>query len=166
MIFIKNFKLKKNSLYFISFIFLMYYCCSINLKRQSEHSGLRPDTSSLVWFFSLRMFHVAWTTFLLRLFEKEPTKMQTLAQTVKTGIFRPASVSNFTVSDSNCDENMKKKVSWLVELLNSIEINNWKEPWAFCFTCPLNHLEFLLVFGFFEVRTKIILPCRLYHPFS
>ena len=26
----------------------MYYCCSINLKRQSEHSGLRPDTSSLV----------------------------------------------------------------------------------------------------------------------
>ena len=26
----------------------MFYCCSINLKRQSEHSGLRPDTSSLV----------------------------------------------------------------------------------------------------------------------
>ena len=33
---------------FISFNFLCYYCCSINLKRQSEHSGLRPDTSSLV----------------------------------------------------------------------------------------------------------------------
>ena len=28
----------------------MYYCCSVNLKRQSEHSGLRPDTSSLVFF--------------------------------------------------------------------------------------------------------------------
>ena len=27
----------------------MYYCCSINPKRQSEHSGLRPDTSSLVF---------------------------------------------------------------------------------------------------------------------
>ena len=26
----------------------MFLCCSINLKRQSEHSGLRPDTSSLV----------------------------------------------------------------------------------------------------------------------
>ena len=30
----------------------MYYCCSINLKRQSEHSGLRPDTSSLVPIFN------------------------------------------------------------------------------------------------------------------
>ena len=26
----------------------MYYCCSINLKRESERSGLRPDTTSLV----------------------------------------------------------------------------------------------------------------------
>ena len=51
MIFKKNFKFKKkSSFYFISFIFFMYYCCSINLKRQSEHSGLRPDTSSLVYF--------------------------------------------------------------------------------------------------------------------
>ena len=50
MIFIKNFKFwkKKISFYFISFNFLCYYCCSINLKRQSEHSGLRPDSSSLV----------------------------------------------------------------------------------------------------------------------
>ena len=30
--------------------------CSINLKRQSEHSGLRPDTSSLVLFFFLFNF--------------------------------------------------------------------------------------------------------------
>ena len=32
---------------FVTFNFLMLYC-SINLKRQSEHSGLRPDTSDLV----------------------------------------------------------------------------------------------------------------------
>ena len=51
MIFAKNLKLKKNSFYF-SYIqfFFSYYCCSIDLKRQSEHSGLRPDTSSLVSF--------------------------------------------------------------------------------------------------------------------
>ena len=42
---------KKNSFHFISFNFLCYYCCSINLKRQSEHSGLRPGTSSLVLVF-------------------------------------------------------------------------------------------------------------------
>ena len=54
MIFFKNFKLKKkkNSFYFNSFIFSMYYCCSINLKRQSEHSGLRPDTSRFVCTFN------------------------------------------------------------------------------------------------------------------
>ena len=58
MIFIKNFEnfkiknFRKKSFHFILFqlIFLCYYCCSINLKRQSEHSGLRPDTSSLVLF--------------------------------------------------------------------------------------------------------------------
>ena len=50
MIFIKNFKFwkKQISFCFISFDFLCYYCCSVNLKRLSEHSGLRPDTSSLV----------------------------------------------------------------------------------------------------------------------
>ena len=55
MIFIKkisNFG-KKYSFYFISLNFLFYYCCPINLKRQSEHSGLRPDTSSLVFFYLL-----------------------------------------------------------------------------------------------------------------
>ena len=30
------------------FIFFKCYYCSINLNRQSEHSGLRPDTSILV----------------------------------------------------------------------------------------------------------------------
>ena len=33
------------------------YYCSINFKRQSEHSGLRPDTSSLVSFCIL---HSVW----------------------------------------------------------------------------------------------------------
>ena len=40
----KNSNFRKN----FHLIFLCFYCCSINLKRQSEHSGLRPDTSSLV----------------------------------------------------------------------------------------------------------------------
>ena len=46
----KNLKFQKKKLHFILFqlIFFMFYCCSINLKRQSENSGLRPDTSSLV----------------------------------------------------------------------------------------------------------------------
>ena len=35
------------SFYSIAFSFLCYYC-SINLERQLEHPGLRPDTSSLV----------------------------------------------------------------------------------------------------------------------
>ena len=35
------------SFYFITINFSCYYC-SIDLKRQSEHSGLRPDTSNLV----------------------------------------------------------------------------------------------------------------------
>ena len=43
---------KKNSLFLlIQLFFLCYYCCSINLKRQWEHSALRPDTSVLVVFF-------------------------------------------------------------------------------------------------------------------
>ena len=51
MIFIKKFQiLEIFFFYFILFdlIFLCYYCCSINLKSQSEHSGLGPNTSSLV----------------------------------------------------------------------------------------------------------------------
>ena len=38
---------KKNSFQFITFNFLCY-CCSTNLERHLEHSGLCPDTSSLV----------------------------------------------------------------------------------------------------------------------
>ena len=47
MVFIKNFKF---SIYFVTFNFFIGYYCSINIKRQSEHSELRPDTSSLVLF--------------------------------------------------------------------------------------------------------------------
>ena len=49
MIFIKisNFRKKNYSFSFIHLIFYCYYC-SINPKRPSEHSGFRPDTSSLV----------------------------------------------------------------------------------------------------------------------
>ena len=55
MIFIKKFSNFRKKNYFILFhlIFLGYYCCSINLKRQSEQSGLRPDTSSIVQAFNL-----------------------------------------------------------------------------------------------------------------
>ena len=45
MIRIKNFKLKKKKFSFYSMTALK------NLKRQSEHSGLRPDTSSLVTIY-------------------------------------------------------------------------------------------------------------------
>ena len=51
MTFTKNLKFcfKKKSFYSILFNFLSYYC-SIDLKRQSEQSGLHPDRSSLVVF--------------------------------------------------------------------------------------------------------------------
>ena len=45
-------KAKQNlSFNFIFNTFFKSYYCSINLKRQSEHSGLCPDTSSLVSIF-------------------------------------------------------------------------------------------------------------------
>ena len=53
----KNFKFskKKHSFYFISFHLIFFkYRCSINFERQSEHSGLRPDTSSLLGLYLLR----------------------------------------------------------------------------------------------------------------
>ena len=50
MIFIKKFQIKKIHFILFQLIFLSYYC-SINLKRQSEHSGLRPDPSSVVFSF-------------------------------------------------------------------------------------------------------------------
>ena len=41
----------KNKLNFIVLhLIVSCYYCFIDLKRQSEHSGLRPDTSSLVQF--------------------------------------------------------------------------------------------------------------------
>ena len=50
MIFIEKFSnFRKKNFHFILF-HLIFFCyhCSINLKRPSEYSGLRPDTSSLV----------------------------------------------------------------------------------------------------------------------
>ena len=43
-----NFGKKKFHFILLHFIFIGYYC-SLNIKKQSEHSGLRPDTSSLVF---------------------------------------------------------------------------------------------------------------------
>ena len=43
----KKSQINKKSFLMIHLIFSSHYC-SIDLKRQSEHSGLRPDTSSLV----------------------------------------------------------------------------------------------------------------------
>ena len=54
MIFIQtfsNFRKKKFFiLFYLIFLSCLCYYCSINVKRQSELSGLRPDTSSLVYF--------------------------------------------------------------------------------------------------------------------
>ena len=44
-----NLREKKFFLFYCIYFFGCYYC-SINPKRQSEHSGLLPDTSSLVSF--------------------------------------------------------------------------------------------------------------------
>ena len=48
---ISSFREKKIHFILFHLIFLCYYCCSINPKRQSEYSGLRPDTNSLVLNF-------------------------------------------------------------------------------------------------------------------
>ena len=65
---ISNFGKIKFSLYFISFNFLCYYCWSKNLKRQSEPSGLRPDTSSLVVFGYVVCFSLLFFSFLFGCF--------------------------------------------------------------------------------------------------
>ena len=44
------FNKKSQTFLFLHLNFSCYYC-SIDLKRQSEHSGLRPDTSSLVQLY-------------------------------------------------------------------------------------------------------------------
>ena len=59
MIFIKknsNFRRKKIFIFFIKF-FKSYYC-SIKIKRRSEPSGLRPDTSNLVNFMTAQILAV------------------------------------------------------------------------------------------------------------
>ena len=56
---------KKISFFLFHLIFLCYNCCSINLKKQSEHSGLRPVTSSLVRSVSF------WLQSFLKLLAKE-----------------------------------------------------------------------------------------------
>ena len=43
-------KIKKKIGIFFTFNFFLCYYCSIDLKRQSEHSRLRPDTSNFVLF--------------------------------------------------------------------------------------------------------------------
>ena len=45
--FYKKSQLKIQFYFFLNLSFSCYYC-SIELKRRSEHSGFRPDTSSLV----------------------------------------------------------------------------------------------------------------------
>ena len=47
MLFTKSLKLKKNLFISLRLIFSCYYC-SIDLKKQLEHSGLCPDKSNLV----------------------------------------------------------------------------------------------------------------------
>ena len=44
---------------------MCFYCCSINLKRQSEHSGLHLDTSSLVSSFLIAFIKLAFVVFSL-----------------------------------------------------------------------------------------------------
>ena len=47
--FTKNLKFEqKNFIFYLLHLIFSCYYCSIDLKRQSEHSGTRPDTSSFV----------------------------------------------------------------------------------------------------------------------
>ena len=57
MIFISFNLKKKMSFCVISFNFFKCYYCSINLRRQSEHSGICPDTISLVFFEKYLIVH-------------------------------------------------------------------------------------------------------------
>ena len=58
-----NFRRKKIFHYILFHkMFLCYYCCSINLQKQSEHSGLRPDTSSLVCLRSVLVVEISCKT--------------------------------------------------------------------------------------------------------
>ena len=77
MIFIKNFK-------FILFhlIFFMYYCCSINLKRQSEHSGLRELTRAVLFGFVLAFAQEIVSTFAIVVVRAQ-ILLRTMAKSVK-----------------------------------------------------------------------------------
>ena len=50
MIFIKKLQILEDKNFHFVLLHLTFWCyyCPINLERQSEHSGLRPNTSSLV----------------------------------------------------------------------------------------------------------------------
>ena len=64
--FTKNLKLKKNSFFFSVHLVFSFYYCSIELKRQSEKSGLCSDTISPVQFFITVchiLFHFACVIF-------------------------------------------------------------------------------------------------------
>ena len=58
----------------------------VKLKETADVTKIIALNSSIFW---LRMIHVAWKFCLLRIFEKEFTTMQNLAQIGKTCIFRP-----------------------------------------------------------------------------
>ena len=74
----KKFQILEKKIHFILFhlLFFMYYCCSINLKRQWEHSGLRPDTSSLVSDINLvctrGFFSLAYLALVFRVYHYDP----------------------------------------------------------------------------------------------
>ena len=64
----KNFKLKKNHFFLFHLFFECYYCF-IDLKRQPEHSGLRPHTSShVVFILNFRFKFPIFSFFFKRLF--------------------------------------------------------------------------------------------------
>ena len=51
MFFTKNLRFRKKIVFLLDLFFSWYYC-SIDLKRQLEHSEFPLDTSSLVFFFT------------------------------------------------------------------------------------------------------------------
>ena len=64
---------------------LVFFLLRVNKQEEPEFSKV---FTLIVSTFSLRMFHVAGTNFLLRSFKKDFIAMQNLIQMRKTGIFR------------------------------------------------------------------------------